>query len=146
MAGDTLIAPRRGDAFVNGEGIPLERPKKWMEEVSRRVNQDFSTSGGLQTQIDALDVRVTELEPAYTVITSANSPYSISNNEYVLADMSISNIIIVLPGAGRHFVSRSGASNTLTLQGTVEGETDPLIVADGDAPALAFIGSEYRYV
>jgi len=132
------IAPLRDEVLVDEDGYASLPTQVFLETIESAIN-------GANADRVTLGARVTELEPTYNVITSADSPYSIANNEYVLADMSTGSITIVLPGAGRHYVSRSGASNTLTLQGTVEGEVNPTVISDGDSPDLAFIGTEYRY-
>lgn len=131
-----VIAPERGAAFVDQRGAPLPRPMRWIEEVSRIVN----------TNNTSITDRLDELEPQYVVITNAESPYAASNNDYILCDMSTGNIDVTLPASGRLHVSREGSTNTLTLIGTVNGVANPTIVATGDAPALAFIGTEFRYV
>lgn len=136
---ERIVPPRWGEPFVDENGVPYRIPQGWINSVSRIGN-------GYQDAIDANTARIVELEPQYRVVTSADSPVTAANNDYILADMSTGDVIIALPADGRLHVSRSGASNTLTLEGTIEGEVDPTIVADGDSPALAFIGTEFRYV
>jgi hypothetical protein len=66
--------------------------------------------------------------------------------DYILADMSTGDIVVVLPSEGRVWLTRDGGSNNLTVQGEVNGVTDPSIVGDGDAPAMASIDTVWRYV
>ena len=134
-----VIATRRGEEFADKDGVPNHRSMVWIEEVTRRVNDANDDVGSTEDRLD-------ELEPNYIVIDATDSPYAAANNDYLLADMSVGNVDVTLPALGRLSISRDGASNTLTLVGTVNGVTDPTIVADGDAPALAFIGTEFRYV
>lgn len=44
------------------------------------------------------------------------------------------------------FGTGGGAGGTLTIIATVNGVVNPVIVANGDAPSIAFIGTEHRYV
>lgn len=131
-------APLRDDPLVEEGGLTSLTSQTFFEEVE-------SCLADLDSRVTSLELRVTELEPQYIVITSADSPYAAANNDYLLCTMD-GNIVITLPASGRLHVSRSGASNTLTLTGTVNGVVNPTIVADDDAPALAFIGTEWRYV
>ena len=145
MASNTLVTPKRGDPFVDRQGLPHFEPQRWLEEVSRRVNQDFATIGGLQDQITAIEIRVTELEPNYIVITSADSPYTAANNDYILCDMD-GDIDIVFPDDGRFFVSRKGQSFDLTLLETVSGKVSPKILFDRSTAAIAKIVDDWRFV
>lgn len=130
------IAPNRGEQFVDSRGVPLPVPMRWIEEISRILNSNTSS---IESRLDAL-------EPQFVVKDATDSPYSAVDMDFILADMSAGDLTIVLPSSGRVWVSRSGSSNTLTLQGTVNGVTNPTIVSDGDAPAMAYIGTEWRYV
>ena len=108
-----------------------ERVRRWIEEITRIVN-------GAVLDLSAL-------KPSYNVITTLNSPYAAVDNEYILCTMD-GNITITLPASGRIHVSRSGASNTLTLTGTVNGATNPTLSGDGSSVSLVYIGTEFRYV
>jgi hypothetical protein len=136
---DPLVNPSYQHAFVNQQGFLEPRVRRWVDEVSRIGTLNGET-------IDSILDRLDELEPQFVTKDNTDSPYSAKNMDYILADMSLGDLDIILPSSGRVFVSRFGGSNTLTLIGTVNGVVDPIIVADGDAPAMVFIGSEWRYV
>jgi hypothetical protein len=101
--------------------------------------------------LNAIDARVTQNEtdiaktlPVYVSITSADSPYQASDMEYLLCDMSITDIDVLFPAEGRIWVSREGASNTLTMQETINGMVNPLILFDNTARSFAKIGENWR--
>jgi hypothetical protein len=134
-----IIAPHRFEPFVDEDGRPHRIPQDWIESISRIGN-------GLNDRIEQNEADIAELEPQFRVVTSADSPVAAANNDYILADMSTGDVTITLPANGRLSVTRSGASNTLTLTGVVNGVTNPTIIGDEDAPSLAYIGTEWRYV
>lgn len=47
------IAPRRGEEFVDQKGVPLPRPMKWIEEVSRVLNANTSS---IEARLDAIEL------------------------------------------------------------------------------------------
>lgn len=134
-----ITAPLRDEPLVLNNGYASFTAQVFFEELDRVINED-------STNIVTLTLSVSALEPSYTLIDSTDSPYSASDNDYLLCEMSAGSITVVLPSEGRLHISRDGASNTLTLEGTVQGEIDPTIDNDGDGPSLAFIGTEWRYV
>ena len=84
------------------------------------------------------------VEPSYTSIDSGDSPYAASDGEYVLCDMD-GDIDVTPPATGRCWISRDGASNTLTIDATVNGTANPTINYDGSTAGVVKIGSVYRY-
>jgi len=121
------------------------RTLKAFEQLFEAVPGDLNQ---IIEEIDALDVRVTELEPNYIVITSDDSPYTAANNDYILCDMDAGPVDVVMPTSGRLSVSRkhiTGGANALTLIGTINGEVDPEILFDGSCATMAHI-AEWRYV
>lgn len=135
------IAPRRGDPFTDGNGIPSHRSMVWIESVTGFAN-------GLSDQIDIIEDRLDELEPQYIEIDNADSPYTGANNDYILVDMDAGPVDVVMPTSGRLSVSRkhiTGGANALTLIGTINGEVDPEILFDGSCATMAYI-AEWRYV
>lgn len=134
-----IISTRRDRPFLDSQLKPTLVSQRWIEEVSRSNNDIDDTLSDHES-------RITELEPSFVVIDSADSPFAASNNDYILADMSSGDVTITLPASGRLSVSRSGSSNTLTLTGTINGVANPTIISDGDSPSIAFIGTEWRYV
>jgi hypothetical protein len=139
MATKPLQPPRHGDPFVDRMGAPLQWPQAWIDEVTRVVNTDLS-------DLTALSVRVAALEPQYVTKGNADSPYSAVDMDYVTADMDGSgDLIVVLPSTGRVWITRDGSSDTLTLEGTVNGVVDPTILFDGTTVALWHNGTEWRY-
>ena len=128
----SVVAPNRSFPFTDKDGYADgERVRRWIEEITRIVN-------GAVFDLSAL-------KPSYNVITTLDSPYAAVDNEYILCTMD-GNITITLPASGRIHVSRSGASNTLTLTGTVNGAINPTLSGDGSSVSLAYIGTEFRYV
>ena len=117
-----IVPPNRSDAFVDNRGFAGgERVRRWIEGITDAVNPKLANPG------------------------TGDSPYYAKDGEYILCDMSAGDITVVLPPEGKLWVSRKGASNTLTLQGTVSGTVDPTINYDGSTAALAYI-TEWRYV
>lgn len=135
---DALIPPRYEDPFVDREGRLPFRHRKWVDEVSRLATLNGET-------IDTINNRLDALEPQYVTKSSADSPYSAANMDYVTADMSSGDLTVVLPSTGRLWVTRDGSSNTLTLQGTVSGATNPTILFNNTTVALFHNGTEWRY-
>jgi hypothetical protein len=128
-----VVAPNRSEVFTDKGGFAAsERIRRWIEEVTRISNRADSSSSAVT--------------PTYVFITSANSPYTASDNEYILADMSLGDIDINLPTSGRLVVSRKGEDNDLTLNATVSEEENPLILFDKSTASLAKIGNEWRWV
>ena len=120
-----IAAPSRSEQFVNDKGfVGSERVNRFHEMLTEQVN---------------------ELYPVDKTVTSSLSPYTASSGQRILCDMSGGSITIVLPSSGALAVSRKGASNTLTLQGTVNGDVDPTILYDGSTASLAYFGTEWRY-
>tara|TARA_R110000803_G_C11760239_1_gene293816 strand:+ start:93 stop:482 length:390 start_codon:yes stop_codon:yes gene_type:complete len=127
-----LVSLNRSGQFANQDGfVSSERVRRWIEGITRIVNNGTFD--------------ISALKPSYNVITTSDSPYAAVDNEYILCTMD-GNITITLPASGRIHVSRSGASNTLTLTGTVNGGTNPILLGDGSSVSLAYIGTEFRYV
>ncbi len=123
----SVIAPERGSTFVDSKGVPLPRPMRWIEEVSRIVNT---------------------LGSSFKEIGSGVSPYPAIDGDFLLVDMDAGDVDIVLPSSGKVSVSRkhtTGSANALTLIGTVNGEVDPEILFDGSCATMAYI-TEWRYV
>lgn len=140
---DKSVSPRRGEAFVDQNGVPLPRPMSWIEQITSLFNTNVASVTDI---LDDHETRIDALEPAFITIDAAESPYNIADNTYATIDMSAGDVTVVLPASGRIWLTRSGPNNVLTIQGVVNGVTNPVIVSDGDAPALAYIGSEWRYV
>lgn len=123
-----IVAPNRSEPFTEPSGfIAGERIRRWVEGITSTINNLVVQS------------------PTYSAVTTADSPYLAVDDEYILCTMD-GNITITLPATGRVHVSRSGASNTLTLAGTVNGATNPTLSGDGSSVSLAYIGTEFRYV
>jgi hypothetical protein len=128
-----IVAPNRSEVFTDKGGFAAsERIRRWIEEVTRISNQTDSSSSAVT--------------PTYVSITSADSPYTASDNDYILADMSLGDIDINFPASGRFAVSRKGEDNDLTLNETVSEEENPLILFDKSTASLAKIDSEWRWV
>jgi len=135
---NVLIAPNRDETFVDESRKPERRPIRWIEEVTRYINENTSNNGSLEDRVD-------ELEPQYIVIDATDSPYTAANNDYILCDMSLGNVNVTLPASGRLHVSRDGVPNTLTLIGTVNGTINPTIAFSGSCASMAYI-TGWRYV
>lgn len=106
---------------------------------------------GVIEDLNALEVRVTQNEadilktlPVYISITSEDSPYQASDMEYLLCDMSVSDIDVLFPTEGRLWVSREGSSNELTMQETINGSVNPRILFDNTARSFAKINGNWR--
>jgi hypothetical protein len=128
-----IVPPNRSEPFVDDRGFAAgERIRRWIEEVTRVLNSSNTTA--------------TDATPSFVSITASDSPYAGTDNDYILCDMSGGDIVVQLPASGRLWVSREGGSNTLTLQGTVNGTVNPEIKYSGNAAAIAYIDSEWRYV
>lgn len=137
----------------------LERPKAPLLKDLKKVFPDMRTLQAMEavfevvpselnsiiTDFNALEVRVTALEPNYIAIDATNSPYTAADNDYLLVDMSLGDVDIVFPAFGRFSVSRLGEINVLTLLETVSGDLNPTIDFDRSAATMAFI-TEWRYV
>lgn len=132
MATNRLFAPNRASPIVDRQGMAIHGAQVFFEEIERILTDT--------------NANVANLTPVYVSKDNSDSPYSASDMEYVLADMSAGDLTIVLPSSGRVWVSRKGASNTLTIQGTVNGTVDPTINFDGTAVAMAYISTEWRFV
>lgn len=115
MASNTLVTPKRGDPFTDKIGVPLPRPRSWIEEVSRRVNQDFTTIGGLDDRIKAIEDFI------FKVIQFKSADYALLvSDSGVVADSSSSDIVIDFPEASLwldqdKFVENAG-SNTVSIE------------------------------
>jgi hypothetical protein len=133
---EQIIAPKRGDEFVDRNGVPNSWPQRWIEQITRVSNSNNTSI------FDRLD----KLEPQFVSITVADSPYTPTTMDYIVADTSGGDITIVLGTTERLFVSKESASNKVILQGTVNGATDPEILFDGTGIALFYDGSEHRYI
>jgi hypothetical protein len=137
VGAEQIIAPRRGDAFVGPDGVPNSWPQRWIEQITRVYNSDIS---GILDEIAGL-------KPTFVTISSTDSPYSASSHECITVDMSTGDVTVV-PPTNPEFpfsISRDGALNTLTIQGTVNGDVNPEIAFDGTTATLFWNGTEYRY-
>ncbi len=137
----------------------LERPKAPLLKDLKKVFKDPRTLqaiedlfeavpanlNGIITDINALEVRIVELEPNYIAIDATDSPYLAANNDDLLVDMGLGPVDIVFPASGRFSVSRLGSSNDLTLLETVSGDENPLILFDRSTASMAYI-TEWRWV
>ncbi len=120
-----VIAPSRLEQFVDKDGfVRNERINRFHEMVADKVNTASGTT---------------------VSITSTDSPFSALDGQRILADMSTGDIIVVLPSTGSVSVSRQGSPNTLTIQGVVNGVTNPTILYDGSTASMAYFASEWRY-
>ena len=129
-----LIGTRRGDEFVDQSGVPTRRSQAWIESVTQISNSSFGT----------INDRLDELEPQYRTIDSNDSPFQASNNDYIMVDMSVSDVDILVPTEGRFFVTREGSSNDLTIVGTVNGVINPKILFDNTARSFAKFDDGWR--
>jgi hypothetical protein len=112
------------------------------EDLFAAVPGDYNL---LVAEINDLDARVTALEPQYVTITSADSPYQANDMDYILCDMD-GDIDVLVPISGRFWVSRDGASNTLTIVGTINDCVDPEILFDGTSRTFAKIVDDWRVI
>lgn len=148
---DILFAPRRGDPAVEGN-LAAASTQTFFEETERLVNKSKDEIDILELQVAALQAELSSIRadlagvvPSYSPITNADSPYQAKKLDYILADMSAGDVTIVLPGSGRVAIHRKGASNTLTITGTVNGTVNPTIVGDGSIMNVAYM-TEWRDV
>lgn len=127
----TLIAPKWGEAFVDKTGVPGRRPQRWIDEVSRIVNTNENNS-----------------TPTYPEVGTGDSPYQLLDNQFITVDMSGGDFVVILPSESSFGVgiSREGAENSLTIQGTVNGEVDPEILFDDTGIRLFKNDTEWRYI
>lgn len=107
MASNTLVAPKRGENFVDKNGVPNFEFRRWIEEVGRRVNQDFETIGGIDDRIDAIE------DFLFKVIQFKSADYSILvSDSGVIVD---SSAVIDMPAGStwvdqNKFIENAGAS------------------------------------
>lgn len=133
---EKIIPPKWGESFVDASGVPLRRPQGWIDAITRISN---SANADVSDRLD-------KLEPQFVSITVADSPYTPTTMDYIVADTSGGDITIVLGSTERLFVSKESSSNKVILQGTINGATDPEILFDGTGIALFYDGSEHRYI
>lgn len=124
MSVDFLSPPRADEPLLNELGLPTTRLHRFFASLSERTQNR---------------------EVSYVSIASANSPYQIIDGQHILADMD-GDIAVTPPASGRFWISRKGASNTLTISGTVNGVSNPTIAFDGTGMAAAFMGGEWRWI
>ena len=128
----SVVAPNRSEPFTDPNGYASsERVRRWIEEITRITNESNSSA--------------TNNAPVFVSIDNTTSPYAASDNEYILVDMTAGDVDVTLPASGRLWVSRDGATNTLTLIGTVNGTVNPTINFDKSTATMAYI-TEWRYV
>lgn len=153
---DTLIRPKAPllkdlkKVFIDPR--TLQAVEDLFEAVPQDLNEIIDEINILELRVEvnefdiaALDVRVTELEPNYIPIDSTDSPYQAANNDYLLVDVNGGDVIINFPADGRFWVSRKGDPNDLTLNETVSGDLNPLILFDQSTAGLFKVGTEWRW-
>ena len=115
-------------------------------------DEPLTGEGGLatltgQTFFESVEACIDALTPKYKTIDNSSSPYQATGGECILVDMSAGDMDVIVPINGGDFcVSRLGASNTLTIIGTVNGTVDPKILFDGSTASMAKIVDDWRYV
>ena len=153
----------------------LNRPKKPLDAELRKifasprlfqaVKDLFDAVPGdynsLVTEINLIDDRVTVneaaisdhedrisvLEPQYEPITSADSPYQILEGDVLLVDKSGGDVTLLLPTTGSWFkFAVKSDLNTLTVSGTVSGETDTVFYFEGTGRQAVKVDGEWWWI
>lgn len=123
------------DTSVTGAQLTADHAKLALIEPQATADQ---TAAEIRALYDSTRV--------FTTITSADSPYSASDGEYITANTSSGSITVILPASGTLSISREGTNHKLTIQGTVNGLVNPTIDYSGNAVTLAFITSSWRKI
>ncbi len=104
------------------------------------------TSLPAQTFFEGVDACLTALMGIDKPISNTDSPFQANIGDCLLVDMSAGDVAIDFPSDGWFKVSRKGDPNDLTLNETVSGDVNPLILFDKSTANLSKFGGEWRYV
>lgn len=113
-----------------------------------QLNADHTKLGLIEPQATA-DQTASEIRTLYDstrVFKTVSGTYTAVDGDRLVADVSTANTTVILPAAGEVTISRIGVPYVLTIQGVVNGLTNPTLDYDGNSVTLAYITSEWRKI